>query len=327
MRQIKFQSILSNQFTDFVKLKQLAGYEYISQAELLMFFDRFLVERCYKKKFLTEASVHEYLKSINHLTPRGYANRFGVLRLFSIWLNQHNNSSYVLLNDTICKNNTHSRPAYIFTHGQIKSFLKESSKICSGSERVPGLYQTLFSLLYSTGIRIREALSLNCNDFYPEERLLHIRKGKFKKERYIILSHSMNKKLDEYIQNYLLMVSPDLSDPLFIGMRNNRLIYNCVHIKFKQILLKVSIPNENGLKPRIHDLRHTFAVHCLLQWYNSEKDIYSKLPLLSTYMGHVKITSTQIYLHATNELLQKGSDRFHQFFFNKTINNKQQGAS
>ncbi len=321
MKKIEFQSSLAAEFTSFVTLKQLAGYDYISQAELLTFVDRFLIERGITQNILTEETLQGYLKTILHLTPRGFANHFGVLRLFSIWMHQHNPDSYVL-HDIICRNNSHSRPAYIFTHEQIRLFLEKCTYVCSKIERVPDLYQTLFSILYTTGIRINEALSLNCNDFYPEEKLLYIRRGKFKKDRYVILSYSMNERLKEYLKQYCLLVSPGASDPLFIGMRGLRMIYNSVQVRFKQIFKASSTPEVNKFEPRIHDLRHTFAVHRLLKWYDSEKDIYSKLPLLSTYMGHVNITSTQVYLQSTNELLQKGCDRFHHFVFDKEIENK-----
>ena len=107
-------------------------------------------------------------------------------------------------------------------------------------------------------------------------------------------------------------------------MRKKRLIYNSVHTGFRQLINELPDFNIGKNQPRIHDLRHTFAVHRLLQWYDddSKEDINVKLPFLSTYMGHVKITSTQIYLHATNELLQKGCDRFHHFFFDN--NNKEE---
>jgi site-specific recombinase XerD len=173
--------------------------------------------------------------------------------------------------------------------------------------------------LYTTGLRIREALSLNCDDYIPQEKLIHIRQGKFRKERYVILSHSMNKNLKSYLEKHKILFPSTSDSPLFIGMRKKRLIYNSVHARFRQLLKTLLNLSSKKYYPRIHDLRHTFAVHRLLQWYDSGEDINVKLPFLSTYMGHVKITSTQVYIHATKELLQKGSNRFHHFFFD---NNK-----
>lgn len=91
--------------------------------------------------------------------------------------------------------------------------------------------------------------------------------------------------------------------------------YRNVFIAFGKVLNKSGIAkNDNG--PNLHSCRHSFAIHRLMKWYKTEKDINSKLPYLSTYMGHVDITSTQDYLQATNELLQEGCKRFHTFFLN-----------
>ncbi len=241
--------------TDFIKLKKLAGYDYSTQGSLLMIFDRFLTDKCFQQKILTEETVHEYLKSIHHLHPRSFTNNFGVLRLFSIWLNQHNPCSYIL-EKLMYKDSSHSRPAYIFTYNQVKTFLKKSAKFSMKVEKISGLYQTLFSLLYTTGLRIREALSLNCDNYYPQEKLIHIRQGKFKKERYVILSHSMNENLKGYLKRYSTLFPLETATPLFIGMRKKRLIYNSVHIRFKQLIRELPNFNAGKYQPRIHDLRH-----------------------------------------------------------------------
>jgi integrase len=174
----------------------------------------------------------------------------------------------------------------------------------------------LLSLLYTTGIRVGEALKLNFGDVFLEENLLHIRKGKFRKERYLILKPSMNKLLCSYLKQYQMIHSHHHEAPLFLGMRGKRLIYNSAQIHFKRVLRLSKLPERGWHGPRLHDLRHTFAVHRLLKWYETEQDINAKLPFLSTYMGHVKINSTQVYIHAVNELLQAGSERFHHLFLN-----------
>jgi integrase len=86
-------------------------------------------------------------------------------------------------------------------------------------------------------------------------------------------------------------------------------------VAIRETLNKSGI-TKNHSGPRLHDFRHSFAVHRLFQWYQTEADINAKLPFLSTYMGHVDITSTQVYLQAANELLQAGCDRFYNFFIN-----------
>jgi len=105
------------------------------------------------------------------------------------------------------------------------------------------------------------------------------------------------------------------ASPLFVNIRKKPLIYNNAYCAFIKTLNKSGI-NKNDSGPRLHDFRHSFAIHRLLQWYKTEQDINAKLPFLSTYMGHVDITSTQVYLEAANELLQAGRERFYNFIIN-----------
>jgi integrase len=182
-------------------------------------------------------------------------------------------------------------------------------------ELVHGLYKTLFSLLYTTGIRIGEALALNYSDYIKDEKLIHIRKGKFRKERYLVLSQSAAKQLNRYLVNYKSLLPLEEESPLFVSTSRKRLIYNSARCAFLKILNKLGIIKKDS-GPKLHSFRHTFAVHRLLQWYKTEEDINAKLPFLSTYMGHVNITSTQVYLEASAELLQPGNERFYLYFKN-----------
>ncbi len=106
-----------------------------------------------------------------------------------------------------------------------------------------------------------------------------------------------------------------LSDesPLFVNIRRRRLTYQNAYLAFIKTLDRSGIIKNDG-GPWPHSFRHSFAVHRLLQWYKTEQDINAKLPFLSTYMGHVNIISTQVYLEATSELLQPGHERFNNFF-------------
>ncbi len=245
---------------------------------------------------------------------RGFSNHFSVLRQFSVWLNQHEITSYVP-EERRAVDRSHSRPAYIFTQDEIKTILQNSLDFSAREQLIPGLYCTLFSLLYSTGIRINEALELNHADYIKDEKLIHIREGKFRKERYLIISSSMAKRLNEYSRIYRSMLTKEQDSPIFVNIRKKRLRYNNAFGALAKILKKSTIYKKwGGQGPRLHDFRHTFAVHRLQLWYKTEKDINSKLPYLSTYMGHVHISSTQVYLEAPGELLQSSYKRFYSFF-------------
>ena len=98
--------------------------------------------------------------------------------------------------------------------------------------------------------------------------------------------------------------------PLLINLRGKRLNYNTVYGTFRQLLVQAELHSGKGPGPRIHDLRHTFAVGRLLKWYQDGEDVNARLPWLATYMGHVKIANTMVYLHATAELLEEVGNRF-----------------
>jgi len=315
MKTINFTSSLSDEMTHFVKFKQSSGSDYYSSAKLLFRFDQHLVFLSFNKKALTKSIFQNYFKTIRHLCGRGFSNHYSVLQMFSAWLNQHKANSYVLQRQKAI-GRSHSRSAYIFTYDEVKAIL-ENCRSFYKERLVPGLYQTLFSMLYSTGIRIGEALALNHTDYTKDEKLIHIRKGKFRKERYLVLSRSTANKLNEYVQNYKSILPMEEGSPMFINIHRKPLSYQSVRSVFNKTLNKSGII-KNSSGPRLHDFRHTFAVHRLLQWYKTEQNINAKLPLLSTYMGHVDITSTQVYLESAGELLQVGCERFYNFFLNNT---------
>ncbi len=312
MKTFNFSSCLANELTHFVELKQLSGSSYYGSARLLFRFDRHLNSMAFTGKALTREIFQSYFDTIGHLCRRGFTNYYCVLRQFSAWLNQYETDSHVL-EEHRAVDRSHSRTSYIFNSDEIKIIIEKSGGLTK-KELVPGLYQTLFCLLYSTGIRIGEALNLKCSDYIRRERLVHIREGKFRKERYLVITDSMANRLNNYIQRCEKRFLQEES-PLFVNLLGNPLKYQSAYRAFIDTLGRSGIIKGDNV-PRLHDLRHTFAVHRLVQWYETGEDVNAKLPLLSTYMGHVGITSTQVYLDAPNEILEAGVGRFHRFFKN-----------
>jgi len=164
MKTVNFKSSLADEMAHFVKLKQLSGSDYHSSAKLLRRFDTHLTSFAFKGKVLTREIFQSHFDTINHLCGRGFSNHYSVLQQFSAWLNQSETDSYILEKHS-APDRSHSRPAYIFTLDEIKAILENSCDFIRKQQFVPFLYQTLFSLLYSTGIRIGEALALNHMDY------------------------------------------------------------------------------------------------------------------------------------------------------------------
>lgn len=161
----------------------------------------------------------------------------------------------------------------------------------------------ILRLLYSTGIRVSEALSIRNMDMHLDERFIHLRKTKNGSERIVPVSDSLYNVLRQYVDYRNRMPIKGLSSgdkPLFVKTDGTMLGQGVVYQNFRKILDMCGIPyfgNHNG--PRVHDLRHTYAVHTLVQMGHSGMDLYTALPILSTALGHHSLTATEQYVRLT----------------------------
>ena len=140
----------------------------------------------------------------------------------------------------------------------------------------------------------------------------------FRKARWVPLSASTCQALQQYLDRRLRINPRSPDSPLLLNQRSRRLHHVAVNRTFRQLLSRCAIPPGEHAAPRIHDLRHTFAVHRLLAWYRDGADVNARLPWLATYLGHVDIHSTQVYLRATPELTEEVARRFHDYYLQQT---------
>lgn len=302
-------SCLAPQIENLINLRRLSGTNYHSQSRLLGYFARFLVEHNIDQPRMTREICDRYLRSLSGLAPRTRGNRFCVVRQLCEYLARTDPLSYVpetLRSPSSCQ----AYVPYIFTHAEVNALLAEASRLPPPESLRPQTYRTLFGLLYSTGIRIGEALALNLQDFFPAEERLYIAEGKFRKARWIVLNTSTAGALEQYAKRRMGKTPHTPDSPLLLNERRRRLCYPTVRATFRRLLRDCGIACGKRAGPRIHDLRHTFAVHRLLGWYRDGEDINTRLPALATYMGHVDVRSTQVYLQPTAELLAEVDRRF-----------------
>lgn len=182
----------------------------------------------------------------------------------------------------------------------------------------PYMVRTLLLLLYGAGLRISEALSLTLADVDLSQALLTIRETKFHKTRLVPLGKQLTKILLQYsVQRQRENYSQNPDAPFFIGRNGKAAKRRTIEYAFRLICKKADIRRTNGgrYQPRIHDLRHSFAVHRLTTWYKEGADVQRLLPMLSVYMGHICISSTSIYLTMTPTLLEEAGRRFEQYAF------------
>jgi integrase/recombinase XerD len=171
-------------------------------------------------------------------------------------------------------------------------------------------YQTLIGLLSVTGLRLGEAIRLNRADVDDRHQLLRILDSKFGKSREVVLHETTMRALDAYGRLRDQRFVQPCCDAFLVSLRGTRLRMNCIHHMFARLVRTAGLtPRSPGCRPRLHDFRHGFAVTTLLEWYRDGLDVQARLPLLSTYMGHVDPASTFWYLTAAPELLALVADR------------------
>ncbi len=236
MKILKFYSCFADKLNKFIDLKRFSGTEYQSQINCLKCFDKFLIDEHFNELYFTHEIIQRYLANISNLHPRTIYNHFSVIRQFCRYLSQFDSACYIpeQLRKTVRSDS--SRIPYIYTKTEIRNLLNKASK---SSPRKPlrcCTYHTLFGLLYTTGIRIGEALALNVEDFHQDSKLLHIRKGKFHKARWVPVSVSTHVILKKYIDIRQQTDKTTPTSSFFINQTHKRLRYNSVTQTFYLLL-------------------------------------------------------------------------------------------
>jgi integrase len=177
------------------------------------------------------------------------------------------------------------------------------------------MYRLAVVLLYTTGLRRGELVRLVLSDYDPHERTLLVRESKFHKSRLVALSPSASREMERYLA-VRRRLTHDASAPLLVcrarGLRARS--GSGLGQGLRRLFRRAGIRTLSGSLPRVHDLRHTYAVHVLLRWYRAGADVQAKLPALAASMGHVSVVSTAYYLALLEPVMQAASARFERHF-------------
>lgn len=310
----QFQSALASAMNDFVAFKQLEGYQYAAgSVKHLQAFDRFLVECGFDKPYLTTEILQAYLADATRWQPSTQGSRLASVRVFCRYLRQHHPQS-PLLRPTPKKKKRRPARYYLYEDAEIALLRQAAAKLRPLSSLRPHTYHTLIGLLYVTGIRIDEALSLDLTDVGLDDKLLTVRQGKFGKDRLLPLTDSTVEALRAYLEVRKTFGFTDQADPFFVSRAGQRLPYSTAADNFHRLIQRCGIGPDPPRAPRLHDRRHTFASRGLRKWYREGKDVNAMLPRLATYMGHVDIKYTEVYLHVCGEVLAHANRRFQDAF-------------
>lgn len=200
------------------------------------------------------------------------------------------------------------RPPFIYTPTDIDAIFGQAQASIVSPLRA-ATYQTLIGLLVVTGLRIGEAIKLDRGDIDWDQGVLLIRESKFGKSRLVPLHPSSMRALTVHARLRQQLRPRPGEASFFLSLTGKRLCYPVVQDTFRQLINNAGIGTDAPSPPRLHDLRHTFAVRTLLGWYRSDEDVQAKIPSLSTYLGHREPASTYWYLSAAPELLALAAAR------------------
>lgn len=281
--------------------KRSLGYKYESSAWTLYKFDQFCLAYGCTEPVLSKELVYEWSQKRPNEAQATLLNRIGVVRQLAIYMTNLGVQAYVLPKNTIPKGPKYI--PYIFSNKELAAFFKQT-EACHVHSIVPYrhlIMPLLFQLLYSCGLRISEALNLKVQDVDLNDGVLTIKDGKFDKDRLVPLSKELLHRCNNYVNEVHLFSE---SNTYFFPSPNGQAVTKGnVYKNFRKFLWKARISHGGwGKGPRVHDFRHTFAVHCLRRWVLEGKDLTSYLPVLKTYLGHHSFSDTSQYLRLTAEL-------------------------
>jgi site-specific recombinase XerD len=314
-----FRSPLADGINAFLAAKRALGRKYETDDRSLRLLDQFLVDRGITSvREITTEVVDAFMASRPRTEPRSYNALLGVVcRLFA-WL-----VSRKLLSSSPVRARTrrqvHGRLAFIFDARQAKRLLDAASHLPDKSAtklRGP-TYHAIFALLYGLGLRVSEAAHLTVGDLDLKRNVLTIRAAKFGKTRLVPFGPQMAATLRSYVdKKFGATAGRSTSSPLFsFGSSGMPVSTNTIRNVFQRDLVpQLGLDRPEGTtSPRVHDLRHSFAVGTLLRWYRSGIRPADRLDHLSIFLGHVCPQSTAVYLTVTADLLAQANDRFQRF--------------
>ena len=236
-----------------------------------------------------------------------WAFRLSVVRCFATYLHALDDRHEIPPADVLRRPVRRAVP-FLYTEQEITELMDATGRLRSQLRRAT--YRTLFGLLAVAGMRVGEAIRLDHDDLDAAAGLLTVRESKFGKTRELPLHPSTVTALRDYLRVRNAHQNAPVSDAFFISPAGTRLLYCNVHSTFRQLRSDAGLAQRSpACRPRIHDLRHRFAVLTLLDWYRDGVEVQPRLPLLSTYLGHAHPRHTYWYLHAAPELLAIAGQR------------------
>lgn len=245
--------------------------------------------------------------------PATWASRLRVVRRFAAWLRASDPRTQVPAAGLLPGRYRRQRP-YIYADAEVERLVDAAGRVPSAAGLKGLTLSTAFGLLAVTGLRVSEAIALDRGDVDLREGVLRLQRTKFGKSRLVAVHESTRRALAAYAGRRDRVVSRPAAAAFFLSERGGRVTGKVARYNFAKASREVGLRaatagGRHGRGPRLHDLRHRFAVRTLLGWYRAGVDVEREMPKLTTYLGHVHVNVTYWYVEAVPELLELAARR------------------
>ena len=306
------QRTMVRQAHAYLDYKRTLGYDLRLAGKVLLNFAKY-VDRSGRRGPLTTELILRWVNLPKAASASSRSGRLSIIRGFARYLAARDGQTEVP-DQRLTPRVFRPRP-HIFDDRQLAQLLNATRRLKPTYELRPLTYRTFFGLLASTGLRVGEAIKLTLGQIDLDRGILRIEQTKFKKSRLVPLHPTTTQAVKRYMAARNRRWGQDKTKPLFVGPRGLVLSHWCVLEAFRTLCVELGWERGTGdwPRPRIHDLRHSFACRCLLRWYRDGENVHHRIAALSTYLGHACVTNTYWYLTATPELLAIVGSRFELF--------------
>jgi integrase len=301
---------LSLELQRYLNVRRNLGYDLSASGRVLRRFVAFLEAR--NEAHIKTELFLEWRTSFGGANQSTWSRRLGMIRLFASWLHSLDPGHQVPPSYLIPGRYQRKKP-FIYTDDQVSRMMLAAARLASANGFRAITYPAFIGLVSVTGLRISEAIALNDAHVDMDNGVIMVHNGKNGKDRLLPVSASTKASLKTYIakRDRLLGYSPE---PFFVSDAGLRLTDCAVRYNFAMTCQDIGLRagqrfHKHGTGPRIHDLRHTFAVKVLMNWYRQGKDIDQEMLKLVNYLGHQKVAHTYWYIEAIPELMALASQR------------------
>lgn len=307
MNKFNYGSIYAPYFKQFIANKKGLGYVSLRTEWVFLEFDKFFIDNKITTIGITRQQVEQWRAARVNDVPSTIYTKYSIMSQFCKFMCNVGYECYIPRMPVNPSNNNFT--PHIFSNQEMADIFRVCDNMRLYDKHMSTILfivPIILRLLYATGLRISEALALKNKDVDFNRQCLYVRKSKNGDERIAPLSDALEEALKQYVHYRDRIPIPHINDAsgyFFVSPNGTNCRQGSVYNWFRKALVLSGIPHIGDHQgPRVHDLRHTFAVHALVQMAKSGLDLYYSLPLLSTFLGHKSLDATEQYVRLTAEM-------------------------